>query len=131
MHYTGMAASIFTPLCTPAIVATNVNAANSLDPTILAMAIAAVTFIILSVAFFASNYKEAMNLQQFEKARQLGMAEISASVLHNVGNVLNSVNVAAQTISERLTNVKSNRLDKLSTLLNEHQLNEKKNSQKR
>jgi len=116
MHYTGMAASVFTPLCSGSLVAN-----NSLDPTILSMAIASVTFIILSVAFFASNYKEARNQEQFEKARQLGMAEISASVLHNVGNVLTSVNVSANTISEKLNSAKAYNLDKLCVLLRENQ----------
>lgn len=117
MHYTGMAASIFTPLCFPSIA----DPKGSLDPTILSMAIASVTLMILSVAFFASNYKEALNLQQFEQARQLGMAEISASVLHSVGNVLNSVNVSANTIAENISSSKSDHLDKLCHLLNEHQ----------
>ena len=116
MHYTGMAASIFTPLCSPSL-GTN----DSIDPTILAMSIATVTFIILSIAFFASNYKEALNQQQFEQARQLGMAEISASVLHNVGNVLNSVNVSANTLSEKLSTSKIANLDKLCLLLKQHQ----------
>jgi len=113
MHYTGMAASIFTPLCVPSY-----TQPDSLDPTILSMSIATVTLMILSVAFFASNYKDAINQQQYEQARQLGMAEISASVLHNVGNVLNSVNVSAHTISEKISS--SNNLDKLCELLNEH-----------
>lgn len=115
MHYTGMAASVFTPLCT-----TTLSKNGSLDPTILAMTIAAVTFVILCVAFFASTYKEASNQQQFERARQLGMAEISASVLHNVGNVLNSVVVSANTIAETNASSKFSSLEKLSNLLNEH-----------
>jgi len=116
MHYTGMAASIFTPLCVPSLV----TGANTLDPTLLSMGIAGVTFIILSVAFFASSYKEALNQQQFEMARQLGMAEISASVLHNVGNVLNSVNVSANLVTEKTTSSKLVGLEKLSTLFTEH-----------
>lgn len=118
MHYTGMAASVFSPLCSPSLVPT-----SSLDPTILSMAIASVTFIILSIAFFASNYKESLNQQQFEQARQLGMAEISASVLHNVGNVLNSVNVSAHTLSEKLSSNKSDNLEKLCQLLKENENN--------
>ncbi|HSW93973.1 MAG TPA: MHYT domain-containing protein [Gammaproteobacteria bacterium] len=116
MHYTGMAASIFTPLCAPV---TSPDA-NVLDPTLLAIGIAGVTFIILGIAFFASTYKEAINEQQFEKARQLGMAEISASVLHSVGNVLNSVNVSAQFISEKMAKSKLSDLDKLATLFESH-----------
>lgn len=115
MHYTGMTASIFTPLCVPSFAQP-----GSLDPTILSMAIATVTLMILSIAFFASNYKDAMNQQQYEQARQLGMAEISASVLHNVGNVLNSVNVSAHMIFEKIDSDNTTNLDKLCQLLNEH-----------
>lgn len=118
MHYTGMAASIFTA-CTSPVTANS----QALDPTILSMAIAAVTFIILGIAFFASTYKEAINQQQFERARQLGMAEISASVLHNVGNVLNSVNVSASTIAEKMSDSKFDNLSQLGDLLNENKQN--------
>lgn len=116
MHYTGMAASVFSPLCP---IVTDVSGA--LDPTLLAIIIAAVTFIILCVAFLASVYKESINQDQFEKARQLGMAEISASVLHNVGNVLNSINISAETIKEKNLNSQLVSLPKLSALLSEHE----------
>lgn len=117
MHYTGMSASVFTPLCAPTI---SSDATGSIDPTYLSIAIASVTFIILAIAFLASTYKEALNQQQFEKARQLGMAEISASVLHNVGNVLNSVNVSVGTISEKIANSHLDDLEKICSLFNEH-----------
>lgn len=117
MHYTGMAASIFTPLCVP--VAT--EGTDALDPTLISIGIAGVTFIILSVAFFASSYKEAFNQQQLEQARQLGMAEIAASVLHSVGNVLNSVNVSADIVAEKTISSKLTGLEKLSALLKEHE----------
>ncbi len=110
MHYTGMAASVFTPLCAPS----TSPEATSLDPTLLAIGIAGVTFVILGIAFFASTYKETINQQQFEKARQLGMAEISASVLHSVGNVLNSVSVSANVVSEKIASSKLSDLDKLA-----------------
>lgn len=115
MHYTGMAASIFTPLCeaTP-------SDGKALDPTILSIAIGSITFIILGIAFFASSYKESLNQQQYEKARELGMAEIAASILHNVGNVLNSVHVSVGVIGEKITNSQLIGLEKLSVLLNEH-----------
>lgn len=116
MHYIGMSASVFTPLC----IATVGNVAT-LDPTLMAIIIAAVTFIILCVAFFASIYKESINQEQFEKARQLGMAEISASVLHNVGNVLNSVNISTETILQKNADSQITSLQKLCTLLNQHE----------
>jgi NO-binding membrane sensor protein with MHYT domain len=117
MHYTGMAASVFTPLCTP----TFSSSISSLEPTYLSVIIAVVTFFILAIALFASSYKEALNHQQFEKARQLGMAEISASVLHNVGNVLNSVNVSAMTVAEQISESKLIGLEKLSVLFKENE----------
>lgn len=121
MHYTGMAASVFTPLCTPSLI----TGPSALDPAHLSMNIAGVTFIILSIAFLASTYKESLNQQQFERARQLGMAEISASVLHNVGNVLNTVNVSANIVTEKNLSSKLIGLEKLSVLLseNKHDLN--------
>lgn len=39
-----------------------------------------------------------------ETARKAGMADIATSVLHNVGNVLNSVNVSASLIGDQLRN---------------------------
>ncbi|MDZ7637229.1 MAG: ATP-binding protein [Bryobacterales bacterium] len=47
-------------------------------------------------------------------SRQSGMAEVATSVLHNVGNVLNSVNVSATLVAEK---VKESRVDKLSALV--------------
>ena len=37
-----------------------------------------------------------------EASRQAGMAEIAAGVLHNVGNVLNSINVASHCVADAL-----------------------------
>jgi NO-binding membrane sensor protein with MHYT domain len=119
MHYTGMAASVFTPLCATTIA----PAEGSLDPSYLGIGVAAVTFVILAIAFLSSNYKESLNQEQFEKSRQLVMAEISASVLHNVGNVLNSVNVSANLVAEKVTNSKLSGIIKLSTLFNDHKSN--------
>jgi len=45
---------------------------------------------------------ETVHAQLLEASRQAGMAEVATGVLHNVGNVLNSVNVSANVISEKL-----------------------------
>jgi NO-binding membrane sensor protein with MHYT domain len=116
MHYTAMAASVFTPLCIPF----NSASYKGLDPTILAITIAGVTMVILGIAFFASSYKEARNQHQFEKARELGMAEISASILHNVGNVLNSVNISVETMLASQSSTALKAIKKLATLFNNH-----------
>ena len=49
-----------------------------------------------------------------------GMAEVATGVLHNVGNVLNSVNVSAALISERLRESKASGVSKVAKLLREH-----------
>ncbi len=54
-----------------------------------------------------------LNKQLLVAARQQGMAEVASSVLHNAGNVLNSVNVSATLITER---IKHSQLDGLSEL---------------
>ena len=42
-----------------------------------------------------------------DTARQAGMAEIATNVLHNVGNVLNSVNISADLVSRKLRSSKA------------------------
>ncbi len=53
-------------------------------------------------------------------ARVAGMAEIATDVLHNVGNVLNSVNVSAGLVSHRVRTSKALGLEKVVQLLNAH-----------
>ncbi|MCQ6257011.1 DAHL domain-containing protein [Pseudomonas sp. Q11] len=55
-----------------------------------------------------------------DTARQAGMAEIATNVLHNVGNVLNSVNISADLISRKLRGSKALGLGKAMQLINEH-----------
>jgi PAS domain S-box-containing protein len=45
---------------------------------------------------------EEVNKQLLHTSHQAGMAEVATSVLHNVGNVLNSVNVSTTLVSEQL-----------------------------
>ncbi|WP_223570907.1 DAHL domain-containing protein [Pseudomonas sp. BF-R-26] len=55
-----------------------------------------------------------------EAARMAGMAEIATNVLHNVGNVLNSVNVSADLITRKLAASKTLGLGKAVKMMNEH-----------
>ena len=52
-----------------------------------------------------------------DASRQAGMAEVATGVLHNVGNVLNSVNVSATLIAERLGQAKTENLVRATALL--------------
>ncbi len=53
-------------------------------------------------------------------SRRAGMAEIATNVLHNVGNVLNSVNTSAGVISERVRGSKVSGVSRLAELLRSH-----------
>jgi len=59
--------------------------------------------------------------QLLETSRQAGMAEVATSVLHNVGNVLNSVNVSSSLIAEKVRNSKVVNLSKIVALLQAHE----------
>jgi PAS domain S-box-containing protein len=61
-----------------------------------------------------------MHKQLTEASRQAGMAEIANNVLHNVGNVLNSVNVSAGIIGSKLSDSKDQGLSKAVQLMQEH-----------
>jgi PAS domain S-box-containing protein len=63
---------------------------------------------------------EKLNRQLIEISRQAGMAEVATGVLHNVGNVLNSVNVSALLITERLSKSRVAHLSNVSSLLREN-----------
>ncbi|MFW9269228.1 DAHL domain-containing protein [Pseudomonas sp. NR3] len=55
-----------------------------------------------------------------DAARMAGMAEIATNVLHNVGNVLNSVNISADLVTRKLKNSKTQGLGKAVKMMNEH-----------
>lgn len=55
-----------------------------------------------------------------DAARMAGMAEIATNVLHNVGNVLNSVNISAELVTRKLRNSKTLGLTKAVNMMNEH-----------
>lgn len=62
------------------------------------------------------------NLQQQlrDASRRAGMAEIATNVLHNIGNVLNSVNISATLVLDRVKNPKTAGLGKVAALLQQH-----------
>ena len=68
----------------------------------------------------AERAVEDLHKQLVETSRQAGMAEVATSVLHNVGNVLNSVNVSATLVGDRLRTSKVANLPKLVAMLQDH-----------
>lgn len=55
-----------------------------------------------------------------EISRSAGMAEVASGVLHNVGNVLNSVNVSFSMIREQLRKTKATNLTRLVGMIREN-----------
>jgi len=66
-----------------------------------------------------ARLKEA-HQQLLETSRLAGMAEVATNVLHNIGNVLNSVNVSASLVLDKTKESKIPYLAKVVALLNEH-----------
>lgn len=60
---------------------------------------------------------EKTHRQLVDTSRRAGMAEVATGVLHNVGNVLNSVNVASTLIHQRLNGSRVGSLGQLAELL--------------
>ncbi len=58
--------------------------------------------------------------QNLEVARRAGMADIATGVLHNVGNVLNSVNVSASVIGDKLRKSGIGDFHRATALLSQH-----------
>ncbi len=75
----------------------------------------------ITVRKAAEAEREQMQQRVIDVSRQAGMAEIATGVLHNVGNVLNSVNVSVSIAVDRLRASRLNGLGRLATLLQEHQ----------
>lgn len=55
-----------------------------------------------------------------EAAHRAGMAEIATDVLHNVGNVLNSVNVSCTITAERLRQSSAPQVQRVAQLIEDH-----------
>jgi PAS domain S-box-containing protein len=69
----------------------------------------------------AEQRETALQEQLRDASRHAGMAEVAASVLHNVGNVLNSVNVSASLLADGIRKSRGASLERVVALLQEHQ----------
>lgn len=76
----------------------------------------------LSQEFDRMMEKLAISRQEIvTTARRAGMSEIATGVLHNVGNVLNSVNVSANMVARKLAKLSVEDLEKLTGVLRQHE----------
>lgn len=63
---------------------------------------------------------ERIHRELLETSRMAGMAEVATGVIHNVGNVLNSVNVSATLLAEHLNTSKVGSVGRVAALFEEH-----------
>ncbi|MCB1052219.1 MAG: hypothetical protein H6510_17485 [Acidobacteria bacterium] len=71
----------------------------------------------------AEKERESLNKELNESARRAGMADVATSVLHNVGNVLNSLNVSSDLLYQKVVQSPINRLGSFAQLLNDQSEN--------
>jgi PAS domain S-box-containing protein len=64
--------------------------------------------------------REKLHERLLESSRLAGMAEVASNVLHNVGNVLNSVNVSSNMITAKLRTSPIGDLERIVAMLNDH-----------
>ena len=69
---------------------------------------------------WAEADSQRLHRQLLDLSRQAGMAEVATSVLHNVGNVLNSVNISTALVSNKVKTSKAVNLSRAAALLQEH-----------
>ncbi len=71
----------------------------------------------------AAEERDALNDQVIAASRRAGMAEVASGVLHDVGNVLNSITVSSNLLLERVQATTIKRVDGFANLLRENQDN--------
>ena len=68
----------------------------------------------------AENEKKRLGRELQDASRQAGVAQVATSILHNVGNVLNSVNVSTTLLRERIDALPIESLSKAAGLVKDH-----------
>ncbi len=63
---------------------------------------------------------ESLHQQLADASRQAGMAEMATGVLHNIGNVLNTVNVSTTLVADKLRTSRLASLTKVVRMLDQH-----------
>jgi C4-dicarboxylate-specific signal transduction histidine kinase len=66
---------------------------------------------------------DAVHRQLVDASRRAGQAEVATTVLHNVGNVLNSVNTSTGIVSDLMRGLPGDGITKVVALLEEHRAN--------
>ncbi len=70
----------------------------------------------------AERERDALNRRLVDASRQAGMAEVATGVLHNVGNVLTSVNLTVHDLQERLQKSRLSHFQRAVAVLQSEQM---------
>lgn len=68
----------------------------------------------------AEQERETLHQELLESSRRLGMSEVATAVLHNIGNLLNGLNVSTGLLAQRLQELPVGDVPKISNLLKAH-----------
>ncbi|MBH0197232.1 MAG: PAS domain-containing protein [Nitrospira sp.] len=71
----------------------------------------------------AETEKERLYQELMQASRQAGMADVASSVLHNAGNVLNSINVSTDTLLKAVKKPGVEDVCRIASMFHEHQNN--------
>ncbi|MGC4032018.1 MAG: HAMP domain-containing sensor histidine kinase [Tepidisphaeraceae bacterium] len=93
-------------------------AALGMAGILLAMSLG--TTAVLTISKSETAKRAVLQRQLMDASRQAGMAEVATGVLHNVGNVLNSVNVSAGVLAEKMRRSKVSGFGKAAGMIREH-----------
>ncbi|MCC7373359.1 MAG: PAS domain-containing protein [Verrucomicrobiales bacterium] len=78
-------------------------------------------FLDITPEVLAAEDLKKLNQRLVETSRFAGMAEVATGILHNVGNVLNSVSVSANLVRDRLKGSRIQNLSRATTMLREQE----------
>lgn len=67
----------------------------------------------------AQEKAKELNQQLMLSARSAGMAQVATNMLHNVGNVLNSVNISSEVLRQKIQNSELSTLQQMANLVSE------------
>jgi len=77
----------------------------------------------IMISFTDVTELEEKNTELVKMSRDAGMAEIATNVLHNIGNMLNNVNVSATAIGDTLSQSKLLKLQEVAMMMQNHSEN--------
>lgn len=71
----------------------------------------------MEVRLSTEKDKEILNKKLMTASRSAGMAEVATGVLHNVGNVMNSINTSVEMLSDNLSKNRVDRIQKIVDMM--------------